>query len=256
MNINSEQAVKPHSLEVEVPEKVQTICFDGVVIESRSEDNYINATQMCKAGGRRFNDWTTLKTTSCLVATLGTDTGIPVSSLIAIKKGGNKVSQGSWVHPDLAVQLAQWISPLFALQVSRWNEKTKADECRRRALKKIQTIRLNEVVIESRDGDNYINATQMCKAGGREFRDWNRLDATKALIKELSSDVHICTSLLIDVKKGNTSLTLRDPGSTPIWPFSLPNGYPLHLPFKCPGGFENSLLAEPCPSTALGRTKR
>ncbi len=26
----------------------------------------------------------------------------------------------SWIHPDLAVQLAQWISPTFALQVSRW----------------------------------------------------------------------------------------------------------------------------------------
>ena len=38
-----------------------------------------------------------------------------------IKKGGNdKKVQGSWFHPDLAVQLAQWISPFFSLQVSRW----------------------------------------------------------------------------------------------------------------------------------------
>ena len=27
---------------------------------------------------------------------------------------------GSWIHPDLAVQLAQWISPMFALQISKW----------------------------------------------------------------------------------------------------------------------------------------
>ena len=27
---------------------------------------------------------------------------------------------GSWLHPDLAVQLSQWISAEFALQVSRW----------------------------------------------------------------------------------------------------------------------------------------
>ena len=25
-----------------------------------------------------------------------------------------------WIHPDLAIQLAQWISPPFALQVSKW----------------------------------------------------------------------------------------------------------------------------------------
>ena len=35
-----------------------------------------------------------------------------------MKKGGNH--SGSWIHPDLAVQLAQWISPHFAIQVSRW----------------------------------------------------------------------------------------------------------------------------------------
>ena len=27
---------------------------------------------------------------------------------------------GSWIHPDLAIQLAQWCSPSFAIQVSRW----------------------------------------------------------------------------------------------------------------------------------------
>lgn len=38
-----------------------------------------------------------------------------------VKRGNStKFSQGSWVHPDLAVQLAIWISPRFALQVSAW----------------------------------------------------------------------------------------------------------------------------------------
>jgi hypothetical protein len=33
---------------------------------------------------------------------------------------GKNEERGSWIHPDLAVQLAQWISPSFAIQVSRW----------------------------------------------------------------------------------------------------------------------------------------
>jgi hypothetical protein len=37
---------------------------------------------------------------------------------IQSKKGGNH--SGSWIHPDLAVQLAQWISPVFSLKVSKW----------------------------------------------------------------------------------------------------------------------------------------
>ncbi len=39
-------------------------------------------------------------------------------TLIDVKKG--RYNSGSWIHPDLAVQLAQWISPAFAIQVSRW----------------------------------------------------------------------------------------------------------------------------------------
>ena len=47
--------------------------------------------------------------------------GIPISQLIDIKKGNSsKFSQGSWIYPDLSVQLAQWLSPSFALKVSRW----------------------------------------------------------------------------------------------------------------------------------------
>ena len=41
--------------------------------------------------------------------------------LIDVKKGNSKnFTQGSWIHPTLAIQLAQWISPAFAIQVSMW----------------------------------------------------------------------------------------------------------------------------------------
>ena len=101
------------------------LVLSGIVIESRKSDNFINATQLCKAGGKRFNNWYQLDSTKELIKELensirNSDTGYPVS-LIDIKKGNTKLyTQGSWVHPDLAVQLAQWISPSFAIQVSRW----------------------------------------------------------------------------------------------------------------------------------------
>lgn len=101
---------------------VQTsLKLNGIIIESRSEDNYVNATQMCKAGGKLFAEWARLKNTQAIFSELSADMNIPISGLINMKKGGNdKNYQGSWIHPDLAVQLAQWISPSFAIQVSRW----------------------------------------------------------------------------------------------------------------------------------------
>jgi len=164
------------------------INLNGITILSRPEDGFINATALCKAGNKKFNDWYRLDSTKelileleksleldnpqnvnrsagipadlCQTETTGSkitilenpinllecdlnlkldnpqnvnrSAGIPVSgnipyiltipiSAIDIKKGGNdKKSQGSWIHPDLAVPLAQWISPSFSIQVSRW----------------------------------------------------------------------------------------------------------------------------------------
>ena len=111
-----------------------TLILNNIVILSRSSDNYINATQICKAGKKLFKDWYRLETTKILIDKLsnklsnknatGADGGILPSasySLIEINKGGNdKTNQETWIHPKLAVQLAQWISADFALQVSEW----------------------------------------------------------------------------------------------------------------------------------------
>ena len=99
----------------------ETLTLNSIVITSRIEDNYINATQLCQAGGKKFNHWYSLDNTKQLINELASDTGIPVSLLIDIKKGNsNEFNQGTWIHPDLAIQLAQWLSPKFAIQVSKW----------------------------------------------------------------------------------------------------------------------------------------
>lgn len=101
------------------------LVLNGITIQSR-EDGMINATQMCKAGGKEFSNWYKSNSTKELIETLekqiiNSDLPNGRSQLIEIKKGNSSLfEQGSWIHPDLAVQLAQWISPDFALQVSRW----------------------------------------------------------------------------------------------------------------------------------------
>lgn len=100
------------------------ITLNGITILSR-EDGFINATELCKAGKKNFAEWKRLEYTKKLIESLEnkmikSDMMIPIS-LIDIKKGNStRFSQGTWIHPDLAVQLAQWISPEFAIQVSGW----------------------------------------------------------------------------------------------------------------------------------------
>jgi hypothetical protein len=57
-------------------------------------------------------------------------------------------------------------------------------------------------VIEQRIADGYINATAMCKASGREFKHYNANAATKAFLDELSSEVGIPTSGLVQSISG------------------------------------------------------
>jgi len=97
------------------------IVIDNNIIMSRETDKYINATQICKAGNKKFSHWNSLDSTKNLISVLESEAGIPASQLIDIKKGkSTKFEQGVWLHPDLAIQLAQWINPNFALQVSKW----------------------------------------------------------------------------------------------------------------------------------------
>lgn len=93
---------------------------DGEVIHLRTKDGYINATSMCKSAGKLLADYTRLKTTQDFFDELSRDMGIPISELIQSFKGGRAENQGTWVHPDIAINLAQWLSPKFAVQVSRW----------------------------------------------------------------------------------------------------------------------------------------
>lgn len=92
---------------------------DDALVEQRAADGYINATAMCQAVGKLFADYRRLKATDEFLTELATDMGIPISQLIQSVKGGSG-GQGTWVHPDVAVHLAQWLSPKFAVAVAKW----------------------------------------------------------------------------------------------------------------------------------------
>ena len=100
---------------------ISTFTLNNITITSRHPDHYVNATQLCQAGNKKFSHWISLDSTKDIITVLSSDVGIPASLLVDTKRGQTtKFNQCSWIHPDLAIQLAQWISPSFALQVSRW----------------------------------------------------------------------------------------------------------------------------------------
>lgn len=89
-------------------------------IHQRLMDGYINATALCKACDKKISHYFELKQTKDFINEVSTDAGIPASAIIQIVKGGTPEYQGTWVHPLVAINLAQWASPKFAVQVSKW----------------------------------------------------------------------------------------------------------------------------------------
>ena len=92
----------------------------GGIIQQRAKDGYIDATAMCAAAGKKFNDYSRIGPTQAFIAELCTETGLPVTELIQSVTGGVPQLQGTWVHPYIAINLGQWLSPTFAVQVSKW----------------------------------------------------------------------------------------------------------------------------------------
>jgi len=96
--------------------------YTGEVIRQRSSDGYINATAMCRAEGKQWPEYRRLKSTEKFFNVLALDMGIPHAQL-AISNlgspGGDRKSQGTWVHPQVAIDLAQWLSPEFKIKQTR-----------------------------------------------------------------------------------------------------------------------------------------
>jgi hypothetical protein len=92
----------------------------GGLVCQRPSDGYINATAMCQATSRLFGHYRERTSTQEFLEALAADIGIPISQLVQSVKGGVPEAQGTWVHPQVAINLATWCSPIFAVQVSKW----------------------------------------------------------------------------------------------------------------------------------------
>jgi hypothetical protein len=102
------------------PTLIEAREWNGHPIQRRQIDGYVNATAVCQANRKRWNDYARLERTEAYIAALAADAGFPATGLVVSIKGGRPELQGTWIHPRLAVDLARWISPAFAVWMDGW----------------------------------------------------------------------------------------------------------------------------------------
>jgi hypothetical protein len=130
-------------------EKEDRITLGGIEIISRPEDGYINATELCKAGGKEYSNWFKNSKTYEYLEELSGSLQIRRDLLINVNIEGINENRCTWVHPRVAIHIAQWVSPKFAVIVTGWIHKllSTGKVCLERPLKDFSTI--TEIDIEA-----------------------------------------------------------------------------------------------------------
>ena len=85
-------------------------------IRQRISDGYFDASEMCDVCAKDLSDYMQLRFTKRFLIELSDETGISRSQLVQDKGDASDV----WVHPRVAINLAQWVSPKLALSVPIW----------------------------------------------------------------------------------------------------------------------------------------
>ena len=97
-----------------------TKLWNGNVVRIRPEDRYVCLTDLAKASGKFLADWKKLKGTKTFLRELSSDMNILITELVQVKQGGNdKEDQGTWGHPEVAIDFAKWCNVKLRIWVNR-----------------------------------------------------------------------------------------------------------------------------------------
>ena len=122
--------------------------YNGFAI-SQETDGYTCLTDMAKAAGKQVKHYLALDSTKEYLKALSQEVAISTSSLIRIVQGKGKV-QGTWAHPEVAIDFAQWCNVSFKIWANRTLKgviEGRSEATQLEILK--QTIALREIELEA-----------------------------------------------------------------------------------------------------------
>jgi hypothetical protein len=93
--------------------------WNDTPISRRTSDSYVNATAMCRANGKRWTKYRESDRANEYLEALSTEARISVHALIESRAGGIDGGE-TWIHPQVAIDLARWINAPFAVWMDGW----------------------------------------------------------------------------------------------------------------------------------------
>lgn len=108
-----------------------TAHFSGQFIAFLRKGAYCNLNDIAAATGKRLDNWMRLKSTKEYIEAFNNDRSYngmaPFKTIVGRQLGSTLTSegtieggkQGTWAHPDIAIEFARWCSPAFGLWCNR-----------------------------------------------------------------------------------------------------------------------------------------
>lgn len=106
---------------------MSNLLINKVEVNCRTFDGYIDATNLCKAGNKKFKHWHELKRAKQFLTNLSVILKRPIFELVIVGHGNHAKNshESTWVHPTVATEIAHWISSHFAAKIVLWIEEWK-----------------------------------------------------------------------------------------------------------------------------------
>lgn len=189
---------------------MQVFTYEGspVSFNPTGENIMVNATQMAKTFGKNVRHWFENPGTHEFIETLALARGMrPMSEnptsfntktlaerypeLVKVVKGGvaNKVTQGTWMHEDVAIEFARWLSPKFAI----W--------CNDRIKELLRSGMTTVTAARNARTDDEVIAHAMLLLTDRVTDYGNRLGQAEADLAVMSRKLEIAENIAADNKR-------------------------------------------------------
>lgn len=104
----------------EIKNAIETIVVDGkeMAIERRSDNVWVNMTQMARPFGKLPKDWLRTKEAQGYLQAISVRRKCLTADLVIIRQGGAPETQGTWCTDyRIAMRFAQWVNLDFSIQV-------------------------------------------------------------------------------------------------------------------------------------------
>jgi hypothetical protein len=164
---------------------------EDLIIEIRTSDGFVNATKMCVSRGMRLEKYKDSK--SGIIFLKKCKESNPTLTEIMVSRG----RVGTWVHHEVAIDIATWINPAFRVAVTdvmtQYNSRNAliADIPTNNTTVLLVAYHNGKIITELCMSDGFVNATMLCTSAGKNLGNYFHRNSYKELLKELLKEVKV-----------------------------------------------------------------